>query len=113
MSLHSGATIETVWPRLTHPREYVARVRHLMGKCAAAHSSAFVCIGVTGSGQKPCFRISSIPSGQEAEAIFGSYWDTGDALDNEKALNTNWSTAWMSYSEVDGLLRAKLGWKGG
>ncbi|MCC6918169.1 MAG: hypothetical protein IT548_03140 [Alphaproteobacteria bacterium] len=108
MTLPSDATIATVWPTLTHQRDYVANTRHKAGQCAKMHGNAYVRIGVTGSGQKPCYRIFYLtPDG--AEKIFGSYWDNHSPLDNERAINTNWSTAAMSFAQLDALMLEKHG----
>jgi hypothetical protein len=81
-----------------------------MDTCLKAHGSANVRIGVTGSGQKPCYRITY--KAGDSEAIYGSYWDTGNPLDREDALNTNWSTAAMDFAELDAFFKEKINWKG-
>ena len=42
-----------------------------------------------------------------AEKIFGSYWDMHEPLDNERAVNTNWSTAAMTFQEIHTLMLEK------
>lgn len=102
----SDATIATVWPHLAHQRDYVAGARHKAKQCKDQHGNAFVRIGVTGTGQKPCYRVFyKTPS--EGEEIFGSYWDMHDPLDSQHAINTHWSTAAMSFDEVHALMLAK------
>ena len=96
----------TVWPHLTHQRDYVAGARHKAKQCYDQHGNAFVKIGVTGSGQKSCYRVFYTETGG-SEVIFGSYWDTHDPLDNEQAINTNWSTAAMTFEEVHTLMVEK------
>jgi len=108
MAIPSDSTIATVWPKLAHQRQYVARARLKMETCAKLHGSASVRIGVTGSGQKPCFRITYKDG--DAEAIYGSFWDMGDPLEKEDAQNQNWSTAAMSFAEVDAFLKEKIDW---
>jgi hypothetical protein len=100
------STLATVWPHLTHQRDYVAGVRHKAKQCNDEHGNAFVKIGVTGSGQKPCYRIF-YKTDEGGDEIFGSYWDMHAPLDNERALNTNWSTAAMSFDEVHALMLEK------
>ena len=102
------ATIATVWNSLTHQRDYGTSVFWKMKACAKVHPDTHVRIGVTGSGQKPCYRIFYKCAGDPTECIYGSYWDMGDALSNETAQNENWSTASMSISELEHLLREKL-----
>jgi len=106
MSILPNSTIATVWPRLTHERKYVAGAWHKAMLCHKQYGNAFVKIGITGSGQKPCYRVFyRIPEG--AEEIYGSYCDMHDPLDNERAINTNWSEAAMSFDEVHALMLAK------
>lgn len=109
-TLSDDATIETVWPHLAHPREYVAGVRHKMLNCSQQHGNAHVCIGVTGSGQKPCYRVFyKSPAG--ADIVFGSYWDNHDALAIEDAITNNWSSKSMDFEQVDAFLKDKINWK--
>jgi hypothetical protein len=51
------STIATVWPHLTHQRKYVAGVRQKLMTCHQMNGSAFVRIGIMGTGQQPCYRI--------------------------------------------------------
>ena len=106
--LAKDATIATVWPALVHKRDYGTGVFWKMKACAKLHPDVHVRIGVTGSGQKPCYRIFYFEPGSDAEQIYGSYWDMGDALSNENTRNANWSTGSMSIIELEELLRSKL-----
>jgi hypothetical protein len=108
--LPPDSTIATVWPFLTYQRPYVAAVRHKMKVCAEQHGSAHVLIGITGTGQKPCYRITYKTADGE-EAIYGSWWDNGDPLQKEDALNTNWSTASMDFAQLDSFFKEKINWK--
>lgn len=102
----SDSTLAMVWPHLTHQRDYVAGVRHKAKQCYGEHGNAFVKIGVTGSGQKPCYRVF-YKTKEGTEEIFGSYWDMHAPLDNERALNTSWSTSATSFDEVHALMLEK------
>lgn len=102
----ADSTIATVWPHLTHQRDYVAGALNKARLCNKAHGNAFIKIGVTGSGQKPCYRVF-YKTANGSEEIFGSYWDMHDPLENEHAINTNWSTAAMTYEEVHALMAEK------
>lgn len=104
--LPPDATIASVWNFLTNPRPYVAAVRHKMELCHKMHGNAAVRIGVTGTGQKPCYRITY--GTQSDETIYGSYWDNGDPLEKEDAISANWSTASMSFDEVDAFFKEKI-----
>ena len=109
--LNHDSTIASEWSKLTYPREYVSTVRHKMAGCVGTHHNAHVRIGVTGTGQKPCFRIVYKLDGKDEEFVFGSYWDNGTPLDKEDVLSNRWSTASMSYDEIDVFLKEKIGWK--
>ncbi len=102
----SDATIASVWPHLTHQRDYVAGALHKAKSCRDKHGNSFVKIGVTGTGQKPCYRVFfKVEEG--VEEIYGSYWDMHQPLDNEHAVSENWSTAAMAYEEVYALMMEK------
>jgi hypothetical protein len=109
MRLSKSATIGDVWSSLTYPRQYVAAVRHKLLQCDREHGNAHVSIGITGSGQKPCYRIFWRHGGNEV--VWGSFWDQGTPLDIDDAVTANWSDASMSFIEVDSLLKEKIGWK--
>lgn len=102
----ANSTVASIWTRLTNQRDYVAGVRHKAERCRKVHGNAYVKIGVTGSGQKPCYRVSYMTA-DGAEKIFGSYWDMHEPLDNERAVNTNWSTAAMTFQEIHTLMLEK------
>jgi hypothetical protein len=80
--------------------------------CAREHGDAYVRIGITGTGQKPYFRVTyrAVDKPQE-EVIYGSYYDNGESLEEGHAVSYNWSTRAMSFGEVDAFLREKTGWK--
>ena len=106
------STIATVWPHLVYQREYVAGARQKMMTCAKLHGNAHVRIGIRGTGQKPCYRIFYVAAeGVKAEKVYGSYWDNHSPLENEDAITTNWSTASMSFEEVDMFLKEKINCK--
>lgn len=81
-----------------------------MMTCAKEHEDVRVNIGVTGTGQKPCYRIFHRAKDTGADTIYGSYWDNHELLDEEFAVNTNWSSASMTAQEVDAFLKQKLNW---
>ena len=111
MPLPADATLETVWNKLTHPRQYVAGVRQKMVLCQRQEGNSYVRIGITGSGQKPCYRIFA--RGNDGhETIVGSYWDTHEPLSREDAVNSNWSDAALSLEQLDALLRERTGYRG-
>lgn len=99
-------TIATTFHKLKNQHHYIANVRHKMLKCKDKHGSSYVKIGVTGKGIKPCYRITY--NDKDGEAIYGSYWDMHDPLDNEHADNSNWSLARMDFAEIDQLMHEKF-----
>lgn len=106
----NDSTIASVWSHLADPRVYVAGARQKMMTCPKQHGNAHVRIGITGSGQKPCYRVFYMtPSG--TEVVYGSYWDNHDALEIGDAVTSNWSTASMDFVAVDSLLREKVSLK--
>ncbi len=66
-------------------------------------------IGITGTGQKPCYRIAYTADGEER--VWGSYWDMHDALPVQDAKNANWSEGLMSFEELDSFFKNAIGWK--
>ena len=106
----SNSTVASVWPHLAHSREYVAGVRQKLMTCEKEHGNAHVRIGVTGTGQKPCYRVFHLTD-QNTETVYGSYWDNHDPLDHSDAVTPNWSTASMTFKEIDDFLKEKINWK--
>lgn len=108
--IDSDSTIETVWPHLSHQRAYVAGVLDKMRKCAKEHGNAFVKIGVTGTGQKPYYRVF-YKINEEKKEIWGSFYDNHEPLENGFVETNNWSSASMSYQAVSDFLADKIGYK--
>jgi hypothetical protein len=105
------STIATVWTRLTYQRRYVAGVLVAMRKCLSSHGNASVRIGITGSGQKPYYRIFAT-SDDGVEEIFGSYYDNHEPLENAFAQTYNWSRASMTFKELEDFFAAQTGYAG-
>jgi hypothetical protein len=108
----SDATIMTVWPHLTHQRDYVSGVLHKMRQCNAKQGASSVKIGVTGTGQKPYYRIFSSSSGGCTEVIFGSFYDNHDPLELGFADTNNWSSRSMTFDELLNFYADAIGYKG-
>lgn len=105
-----NSTVASAWPHLAHPRQCVAGLRQKMMTCEKAQGNAHVRIGITGTGQKPCYRVFHL-SEKNTEIVYGSYWDNHDPFDNGDAVTFNRSTASMSFPEIDAFLRRKINWK--
>jgi hypothetical protein len=70
-----------------------------MRQCNAVHGNASIRIGITGTGQKPYYRVTYLsPTGNEQ--IFGSFYDNHDPLENGFVETDNWSTEPMAFDEV-------------
>jgi hypothetical protein len=110
--LPKDATVETVWPTLTHQRDYVGGILHKMRQCLREHGNAYVSIGITGSGQKPYYRITFQVPSYEVPQIFGSYYDNHDPLEIAFADTSNWSLASLSYDSLLDLFARKTGYRG-
>lgn len=81
-----------------------------MRKCLQAHGNAAVRIGITGTGQKPYYRVFSIEDA--GEVIWGSFYDNHDPLENAFAMTQNWSTASMTFKELEDFYAGQIGYNG-
>jgi hypothetical protein len=109
--LAKDETIRTVWPYLTHQKPYVSGVLQKMRQCNFAHGNSSVRIGVTGTGQKPYYRINYVdPDGHEM--IFGSFYDNHEPLEDGFVVTLNWSTASMSLQELLDFYAEAIGYQG-
>lgn len=108
-SIPNDSTVKTVWPHMTHQQNYIEGVFQNLVDCHEVYKNALVRIGITGTGQKPCYRIAYLTSG--VESIFGSFWDNHQPLEKKDAINDNWSTSIMSFDEFEAFFRAKYDWK--
>jgi hypothetical protein len=70
-----------------------------MRQCNAVHGNAAIRIGITGSGQKPYYRVNYV-SAAGNEHIFGSFHDNHDPLENGFVETSNWSSRSMTFDEV-------------
>ena len=111
-SIHRESTIKTVWPRLARQKQYVSGVLHKMRQCNKERGSSAVKIGITGTGQKPYYRVFSLAPDGGGEVIFGSYYDNHDPLESGFAETANWSRLSMSFDELLSFYAAAIGHKG-
>ena len=103
----ANSTILSVWNKLTYSRDYGTGVLQKLRTCRNEHGNSQVKIGVTGSGQKPCYRITYSKPGSDAEMIYGSYWDNHDPLESEFVLTQNWSSELIPFEELESFLKEK------
>jgi hypothetical protein len=111
LPLPPNSTIATVWPGLTHPKDYVSGALNKMRQCNSANGNSRIKIGVLGSGQKPYYRILFSPPSDE-EQIFGSFYDNHEPLENGFADSSNWSGQSMSFDELLNFYADAIGFKG-
>lgn len=109
--LDKNDTIITVFDKLTHPRPYGTGALHKMNACRREHGNAHVRIGVTGSGQKPCFRVTYLDEAA-SEQIYGSWWDTGDPLVKKDAINQNWAEPTVDHKTLEDFLAQRFKYSG-
>lgn len=108
--LPSDATIISVYDKLTDKKQAAAAYNEAL-QCAKSHTGVGIRIGITGSGQKPCYRVV-YQDVDGIEHIFGSWWDMGDKLSTIDAVNSNWSTAMVTVEELEAFLRQRTGYAG-
>jgi hypothetical protein len=111
-TISPDSTVATVWPHLVNQREYVSGLLYKMRQCRAAHGNSFVKLGVTGTGQRPYYRVFYVAPGCNDDAIFGSFYDNHDELENGFVETKNWSSSSMSFDEVQDFYAHAIGYNG-
>lgn len=110
--LEPNETVATVWPRLTNPREYVSGALQKMRQCNNSLGSSSIRIGITGTGQKPYYRVFRPATDGQDEVIFGSFYDMHDPLENGFVDTDNWSVASMTFDELLNFYADQIGFQG-
>ena len=105
--LKADETIATVWNYLTHKRPYGTGVFQKLRQCEKVYGNASVRIGVTGTGQKPYYRVFYTDEGGTRK-IFNSFYDNHEPLEDGFAITQNWSTASMTTAELETFLKSAL-----
>lgn len=100
--LAPDATIADVVTTLQKPEEYVRVVLANMSACKRIHGNAMVKIGITGLGQVPYHKISYVAPGGDEE-LFDAF-DGKHRFEGVEVGTARWSTATMSFEEVQTLL---------
>lgn len=102
-SLARDATIASVLPTIDKPEDYLRVIIGHLNACSREHGNASVCIGVTGTGFDPSYKIIRIDA-DGGEHVVGRF-DRHNTF-TEVGMNPDaWSTASMKYDEVKDLLR--------
>jgi hypothetical protein len=110
-TIPSDSTVESVWPHLTYQKDYVSGALQKMRQCNQAHGNSSIRIGVTGTGQRPYYRVTyNAPDG--SEQIFASFYDTHEPLENGFVDSGNWSDKSMTFDELLNFYADKIGFKG-
>ena len=106
--IEPNATIETIRHLLDDPEKFVRVVLGNMVPCRKEHGNAFVRIGITGEGKVPYHKIVWDDEAG-AEQLYGSF--DGKVMDEKYKVHVStWSTARMSYEEVQALLGSIRGY---
>lgn len=128
----SDATLEDVVGQLSKPEDYIRRVLENMLRCKKQNNSAYLRLGVLGTGQIPNYRIeylgkagkitAGITGKQEAKIVFGAFngrnhiemvgigdYDIDQLFAGEERPERvlhygHWSEKAMTVEEVQGLL---------
>jgi len=101
--LRPDATITDALPGIAAQEEYVRQIVGNLMLCKRAHGNASVRIGVTGDGTAPYNRISYL-DGAEKEIAFGAFVGASPFKNSMRVNDDTWSTASMSFGEVQALL---------
>jgi hypothetical protein len=108
-TIPADSTIASVFQYLTHKDNYVRWALQKMRECNKAHGNSSIKIGVTGTGQKPYYRITYKANG---EKIFGSFYDNHEPLEIAFADTSNWSRKSMTFDELLNFYADAIGHKG-
>ena len=101
--LQPDATITDALPGIIAKEEYVRQIVGNLMLCKRAHGNASVRIGITGDGTAPYNRISYL-DGAEKEIAFGAFVGASPFKNSMRVNDDTWSTASMSFAEVQALL---------
>ena len=93
--LRPDATITDALPGISAQEEYVRQIVGNLMLCKRAHGNASVRIGVTGDGAAPYNR---------KEIAFGAFVGASPFKNAMRVNDDTWSTASMSFGEVQALL---------
>ncbi|MCK1298066.1 hypothetical protein IVB33_10030 [Bradyrhizobium sp. 24] len=110
-TIPEDSTIETVWAKLVYQKDYVSGALQKMRQCTKLHSNSSIKIGVTGTGQRPYYRVT-YKSYDGSEQIFGSFYDTHEPLESGFVKSENWSSRSMTFDELLNFYADKIDFKG-
>ncbi len=89
---------------------FLRKVLGVIRKAQRDNGEIFVRMGTTGTGQAPNYRVEE-PTGSPIFAVDGANhetWPEGESFEGSE----NWSSATMSLSDVEAMLRSITGFEG-
>ena len=98
-----NATITDALPSLADREEYVRAILGNLMDCKRKHGNANVRIGIAGTTKVPSHKVSYLDL-TGVEIIFGAYAGKTPAKDDVLVRDDAWSSASMSFPEVQALL---------
>jgi len=98
-----NATITDALPTLANKEEYVRAILGNLMDCKRKHGNAIVRIGIAGTTKVPSHKVSYVDAAGE-EVIFGAYAGKAPGKDDVLVRDDAWSSASMSFPEVQSLL---------
>jgi len=98
-----NATITDALPTLANKEEYVRAILGNLMDCKRKHGNANVRIGIGGTTKVPSHKVSYLDAAGQ-EVIFGAYAGKSPAKDDVAVRDDPWSSATMSFPEVQSLL---------
>ncbi len=109
-ALPKDATFKDLRTTRGNAERFLRNVLGLMGKVQKDHGEIVVRMGTTGTGQAPNYRIED-PTGVPIFAVDGAnhqQWPEGERFEGSE----NWSSATMTYKDVQEILRSITGYTG-
>jgi hypothetical protein len=100
--LKKDATIASVLPTLAKPEEYICAVLGNLSRCRKIQGNAHVRIGITGKGMFPSHKVLYTDATGN-ELMYGAF-DQDRPFTEVKIHENTWSTASMTFGEVQSLL---------
>jgi|ERR1700736_305781 len=111
-AISGNPTVENVLEVLQSPEAYVRGVLGHLNECRTKHGNALVRIGVAERSSIPDYRIAYICE-PDVEFVFGAFCgDNHRSIRGGGISNGAWSSATMTFDEVQNLLGKVHGWKG-
>jgi hypothetical protein len=108
-ALNKDATLADVLTTLVQPEAYLCAVLGNLSRCRMTHGNASVKIGITGQGKYPSHKVLYADAAGQ-EATYGAFDHDRPFTDVNIQVHT-WSTAAMTFAEVQAILGEIRGFK--